>query len=224
MAYNVLLVEDDPMYLAMVSEYLTSAGYHVRQAITAHDGLTSIKSEPPHLLILDLNLPDKSGSTLLLEIRKNPATKSLPIIIMTGTDTGTDHNYLLRMGADAFLSKSTPQEQCIVTIEALFRRLEMDGFFLRMGGTILDQRHKSLYVNGVRVENLSLEEFEFLALLMEYLPAHVTSKEIARLVWKHKGFDIHEIESSLKTKLSKHQAIEISGDLISGYSLQDISQ
>ncbi|MFH1619668.1 MAG: response regulator transcription factor [bacterium] len=222
MSYNILLVEDDPNFAAMMSEHLTNAGYNVRQSMTVNDGLASIKSELPHLAVIDLNLPDRSGSSLLMDVRKNPATKSLPIIVLTGSGSETDYNYLLRMGADAFLFKSSPPEKCIVTIEALFRRLEIDGLFIRMENAVIDRRGKSVHINGVRMKNISPQEFDFLSLLAESSPKPVTSKEIySRLMPVHKNFDAYMTVSSLTTKLSRDSGIKISGDLTSGYSLRN---
>jgi len=83
MGHKILLVEDDKDLLFLMSKKLTDAGFDVVTSETGSDALERVTKDVPELVLLDILLPDIDGLTVLNEISKNPATKDLPVIILS---------------------------------------------------------------------------------------------------------------------------------------------
>ncbi|HSA32011.1 MAG TPA: response regulator [Candidatus Omnitrophota bacterium] len=80
---RILVVEDDASTLTMIRTGLSKAGYNVLEAHNGKDALLKIRLQIPDLILSDVYMPDMDGVDLLVAIRENPATKKIPIIIMT---------------------------------------------------------------------------------------------------------------------------------------------
>lgn len=83
MAKTVLIVDDSASMRQMVSFTLKNAGYTVIEAVDGADGLQKTKTAPPNMVITDLNMPRMDGIQLIRELRKNPGTKFIPIVMLT---------------------------------------------------------------------------------------------------------------------------------------------
>jgi len=81
---RVLIIDDDDMIRRLLQEHLSNEGYDVVAAPTAEEGYLLALADPPDLILLDVNLPDATGFQMCGRFRQNPATKSIPIIMMTG--------------------------------------------------------------------------------------------------------------------------------------------
>jgi CheY-like chemotaxis protein len=84
MPSRVLVVDDEASLLALIERILRQDGYEVTSVISGVLALEAIRKQLPDLIILDLNLPDMNGQDICEEVRKNPATQNIPIIILTG--------------------------------------------------------------------------------------------------------------------------------------------
>jgi DNA-binding response OmpR family regulator len=98
----VLVVEDEASIASFVALYLKNAGYTVRTAATGGEALAQMMSNPPALIILDLNLPDIDGIEICRRIRK---TGDVPILMLTARDEDVDKIIGLEVGADDYLTK-----------------------------------------------------------------------------------------------------------------------
>ncbi len=87
---SILLVDDEQDVLDSLSFFLTRNGYSVSVANTGTDGLRLAKENLPHLIILDLMLPDLDGSDVAVELLQNPATKNIPIVFLTSVFTKSE--------------------------------------------------------------------------------------------------------------------------------------
>ncbi len=103
---KILLVEDDEILAKVLYEELTDAGYGVKQAFDGEIGLALAKSEKPNLILLDILLPKKNGFDVLTELKKSPATRSVPVIILTNLGSDEDLKKGLQLGADDYIVKS----------------------------------------------------------------------------------------------------------------------
>jgi CheY-like chemotaxis protein len=126
---TVAVVEDDPGMLHMVAECLKEAGYRVVLASNAAEG-SRLLSARPDLLILDLLLPDRSGKEVLKEVRGQPETRDLPVLVISGS-TEVSADELRAAGADEFLTKPFSPTVLTDTVSRLLggsgRRGEADG-------------------------------------------------------------------------------------------------
>ena len=116
---KVLIVDDDQKLRALLTEYLTEFRY---QTATLSDGrriLSSIKTENPHIVILDIMLPHKDGFEILKEIR---TAFTVPVIMLTARGEDADRIVGLELGADDYLSKPFNPRELLARIRAVLRR------------------------------------------------------------------------------------------------------
>lgn len=83
MPRNVLVVDDDPDAREILTEILITLGLSVRQATNGLDALNKIMEEPPDMVILDLSMPHMDGTNVLAQLRANPETSDLPVLVFT---------------------------------------------------------------------------------------------------------------------------------------------
>jgi DNA-binding response OmpR family regulator len=102
---RVLMVDDDDAFRRWLREHLHAAGYEVLEAGAGSDGLTVAREQRPDLILLDWRMPDVSGVQVCRELRDDPRTIGIPIIIVTALHDLRDRHLALRAGADAFLAK-----------------------------------------------------------------------------------------------------------------------
>lgn len=120
---QILLVEDDPSIRAALGLALEDEGYEVLTAANGRDGLGSMQSERPDLVLLDLRLPDISGFEVCREIRKK---SNIPIIIVTAQTDTHDLVAGLEAGADDYVTKPINTKELAARIRAALRRLTRD--------------------------------------------------------------------------------------------------
>jgi len=102
----VLLVEDDPLLSGFVSSYLSLSGLRVRTAADRAGVVAGLSAQPlPHLVLLDVMLPDADGFDILLRMRQHPALKHIPVVMLTGKATRQAVIKGLVAGADGYLTK-----------------------------------------------------------------------------------------------------------------------
>lgn len=142
-------------------------------------------------LVLDANLPDLDGFTICRELRRDPATKSLPILMLTARTSERDRITGLELGADDYLTKPFSIRELVARINAILRRSQSpddDGVSFDDGHLRIDGRTLQVYVNGTEVR-LAKKEFELLWLLIRNRPAVVSRDRILSEVW-HMAEDV----------------------------------
>ena len=107
--HSILVVDDSPTDRHFLSELLLSQGYHVTAVDNGEAALAAIKSNPPHLVIMDVVMPGQNGFQATREIMRDPATRSLPVIICTSKNQETDRIWGIRQGARDFMVKPVDQ-------------------------------------------------------------------------------------------------------------------
>ncbi len=112
----VLVVDDEPHLCRLVRMVLEDAGYEVREAGSAPEALRLIREEPPALLLLDLMMPGRSGLDLLGEIRQQPATADLPVVVVTAVGVRQDLDQAATLGARATLAKPFSRAQLLQAV------------------------------------------------------------------------------------------------------------
>lgn len=103
--HRILLVEDHDAIRNAFAILLEDSGYHVRQATTAAEAVKAAEDFRPHLILLDLGLPDDSGLNVARAIRANPDTRDSFVIAITGRATEADQAACVSAGCDDFLVK-----------------------------------------------------------------------------------------------------------------------
>ena len=103
---KVLIIEDDRFLLKLYADKLGREGFEVLSSLTGEEGLNKVSVEKPDLIILDLILPGKNGFEVLSELKLNPGTKDIPVIILTNLGQEADIKKGLELGADTYLVKT----------------------------------------------------------------------------------------------------------------------
>lgn len=102
---KILFIEDESALQRAVTGVLAQEGFEVRSALTGEAGLALAKAERPDLILLDLVLPEKDGFAVLEELKKDPATGGIPVIIMSNLERSEDVEKALSRGATTYLVK-----------------------------------------------------------------------------------------------------------------------
>ncbi|SNX29534.1 two component transcriptional regulator, winged helix family [Polynucleobacter meluiroseus] len=141
MSHRILIVEDEPSIAELLAINLSHAGYEVDRAFQADEAAAMMRLNPPHLLILDWMLPGKSGVQFSKELRANPKTQSLPIIMLTAKSDELDKIQGLDAGADDYVTKPFSPKELIARVKALLRRqgaIVVDQPLLTVGPIMID--------------------------------------------------------------------------------------
>jgi two-component system cell cycle response regulator DivK len=105
MTYVILLVEDNERNLKLLRDVLDYAGYAVRVARTGEDGITLAASEPPDLVLMDLQLPGIDGMEALRRLRESPRTAGIPVVAVTAQAMKHDRERALDAGFNGYIEK-----------------------------------------------------------------------------------------------------------------------
>jgi CheY-like chemotaxis protein len=105
MNYVILVVEDNERNLKLVRDVLEYAGYDVRVARTGEDGITLAVSEPPDLVLMDLQLPGIDGMEALRRLRESPRTAGIPVVAVTAQAMKQDRERALAAGFNGYVEK-----------------------------------------------------------------------------------------------------------------------
>lgn len=120
---RILVVEDETRIAKIVSAYLQRDGYQVLQADDGKKALEIASAEMPDLIVLDLMLPEISGWDVCRELRRNPKTARVAIIMATARDDVSDRIVGLELGADDYIVKPYDAKELIARVHAVLRRV-----------------------------------------------------------------------------------------------------
>jgi two-component system phosphate regulon response regulator PhoB len=118
----VLVVEDEPDIAELIVHHLAREGYEVIRAGTGEDGLELARTKRPTLILLDLMLPDIDGLEVCRQIRTEPATQSIAILMLTAKSEEADIIVGLQLGADDYVTKPFSPKVLVARVKALLRR------------------------------------------------------------------------------------------------------
>jgi DNA-binding response OmpR family regulator len=181
----IYIVEDERDIADLVEHYLKKEGFKSEAISDGQKALERIRRQPPDLLVLDLMLPGLDGLELCRILRAEPATKRLPIIMLTARAEETDKIVGLEMGADDYLTKPFSPKELMARIRAIFRRNqppEEAKAVLNYGKIMLDGERHVVSISKKEVE-LTAKEFGLLEYLLKR-PGRVLSREqILNAVW-----------------------------------------
>jgi two-component system phosphate regulon response regulator PhoB len=169
MSATILVVEDDPAVQALLRYSLEQSGHKVEMAADAETALRLVDERLPDLAILDWMLPGASGLVLARQLRQNPRTRPLPIIMLTARADEADKISGLEGGADDYITKPFSPRELVARIKALLRRRapEHAGMALEAGGLVLDPVTHRVTLHN---EDVALGPTEFR--LLQFFLAH----------------------------------------------------
>ncbi|MHB1921521.1 MAG: response regulator transcription factor [Chitinophagaceae bacterium] len=182
-AGKILIVDDEVDILEIISYNLKNAGY---LTITAQDGEEAIlkaKAFGPHLIILDIMMPNKNGLETCNEIRELPQFKETMIIFLTALQDEKSEINGLNIGADDYIAKPIKPKLLVSRINALFRRMyKPEDRVMQFGDLTIDQEKYTVSHQGKEII-LAKKEFELLQLLASKPGRVFLRNEILNQVW-----------------------------------------
>jgi len=181
---KILLVDDEPDILEIVGYNLANEGY---QIITAENGVEAVKKakkELPHLIILDVMMPEMDGIEACENIRKNPDLKDTIITFLTAR--GEDYSQLAGFdaGADDYITKPIKPKVLVSKVQALLRRFKQEEVIdsVKIGNLVINRDEYKIILKGNEIV-LPRKEFELLSLLASKPGKVFKRDEILDKVW-----------------------------------------
>lgn len=178
--YKILLVDDEPDILEFLSYNLKKEGYLVFTAINGKEAITIAKKERPHLIILDVMMPDMDGIETCREIREQEGLKDIVIAFLTARNEDYSQIAGFDVGADDYINKPIKPRVLVSRIKALLRRGSSAPSAvtekLDLGGLKIDRERYLIVKDNVDI-SLPKKEFELLALLASK-PGKVFTREV----------------------------------------------
>ena len=205
MAERLLIIDDDARLAAMVSDYLSAAGFVVDRRFTGREGLAALERAAYDAVILDVMLPDIDGLEVCRLIRARATT---PILMLTARGEETDRIVGLEIGADDYLPKPFNPRELQARIRAITRRgraaPSADGA-LRFGRLQIDRASRTVRLDGDE-RTLTSHQFDLLAALAENAGRVLNRERLMDLV---KGEELDAFDRSIDVHISRiRSAIE----------------
>lgn len=203
---TILLVDDEPGIISVVSSYLEREDYLVLAADCGYKALEIFRREQPDLIILDLMLPDISGQDVCRSVRQ---ISNVPIIMLTARVEETDILEGLKIGADDYVTKPFSPRQLLARVSALLRRsgqvYEQESDIIRYGGICISTAQHKVVCSGREI-HLTPVEFRLLTALASH-PRKVFTRE--ELILQVFGPDFNGTDRSIDSHIKNlRQKIE----------------
>ena len=209
---RLLVVDDEPTILELLSASLRYAGFDVRTAATGNEALQALHSYEPDLLVLDVMMPDLDGFTVARRLRADGAR--IPVLFLTARDATEDKVTGLTLGGDDYVTKPFSLEEVVARIRAVLRRtsdlsLGKPPSRMSFADLELDEDSHEVWKAGTAV-SLSPTEFKLLRYFM-LNPGRVLSKaQILDHVWNYDfGGDANVVESYVSYLRRKVDTAEV---------------
>ena len=178
----VYLVEDDADIREMEVYALSSAGLSVEAFAESTAFFAALRIRTPDLVLLDIMLPGTDGLGVLKRLRAEPATRTIPIIMVTAKTAEADKVKGLDSGADDYLSKPFGIMELVSRCKALLRRAHRQSAVLAFESIMLDDDRHRVTVNGDEIE-LTFKEYGLLKYMLSNLGMSVTRDQLMEAVW-----------------------------------------
>jgi len=198
----ILVVDDEPQILRALQTNLRGAGYEVETAATAEQALAAAALREPEAVILDLVLPDRSGTEVCRELR---TWSSVPVIVLSAIGDESEKVAALDAGADDYVTKPFGMAELLARLRAAMRRVPAASEpVVEVGELRVDIPDRSVTVGGRPVQ-LTPNEFDLLRLFVQHRGKLLTHKTILREVWgpayDAESHYLHVYVSQLRRKL-----------------------
>ncbi len=193
---RILVVDDEPNILDVISMALRFQGFEVGTAATGQEALAGVRSFKPHLMLLDIMLPDMEGFEVAQRLGAERA--ELPIVFLTARDTTEDKVRGLTMGGDDYVTKPFSLEELVARIRAILRRVGLDGnesSRIVFDDLELDDDTREVTRAGRHIE-LTDTEYRLLRYLMRNPRRVLTRAQLLDHVWSYDfGGDARVLET-----------------------------
>ena len=194
----IYVVEDDDSIRKLVVYTLQSQAFEAKGFESSRPFYEAMQQKLPELVLLDIMLPDEDGISILKQLRCNPTTAHLPVIMLTARDTEYDRVEGLDAGADDYISKPFGMMELIARIRAVLRRsnTESPQTTYQMGELAVYRDRHEVFVAGEKIA-LTYKEFMLLQLMLENKERVMTREVLLDRIWRlgsereNRTLDVH---------------------------------
>ncbi len=195
---QILVVEDEQPIREMVAYALRRAGYEVAEAATSQDARVRLADQRPDLMLVDWMLPDMSGLELTRQVKRDPQTRDVPIIMLTARAAEGDKVAGLDGGADDYVTKPFSPRELLSRINAVLRRggAAEEGDLLQAAGLTMDRASHRVSRDGREV-TLGPTEYRMLEFFMQNPERVYSRSQLLDRVWggnvyiEERTIDVH---------------------------------
>ena len=210
MQHTVLIVDDEADVVDLLRYKLHGAGFKVLIADNGLLALRTAREHRPDLIVLDLMLPEMSGEDVCRELKKDPDTAAIPVLMLTAKGQSSERIAGLEIGADDYITKPFSPRELVLRAEAVLRRVrggEQRGEQIEISGFTIDRANLEISQGGKTLD-LTTTEFKLLYLLLERR-GRVQSRETLLFdVWGYtNAIDTRTVDTHirrLREKLGAH--------------------
>ena len=207
--HRILIVEDEQDIADLIGFNLQRAGFEVLKAHDGVEGTETALRERPDLIVLDLMLPGRDGYAVFRELRRDPRTVSIPVIMLTARAQTEDRIQGLEIGADDYLTKPFSPKELTLRIQAILKRADAPpgSVDFTHGPFRFDKNALKFYLDQEPAE-LTSTEFKLLLFLCERSGTPQDRNELLRTIWGYsdaahsRTLDTHM--KRLRQKLGPH--------------------
>jgi len=193
----------------IATDLLEPEGYIVTSSNHPAEGLKKIRGGPPDLILLDVRLPDMDGYQVLKELKGDPRTKGVPVVMVSVKSDESDIVVGLEMGAEDYITKPFRRRELLARVKTVLRRIHAvpDPERLQVGDIVLDYGSYTATI-GRKALTLTPKEFELLGFFLRMQGRILTRATISEAVWgieftgTSRTIDVHV--DQLRRKLGKH--------------------
>lgn len=201
---KILIVDDENDIAELISDILEDEGYSTTIKNSGNDAIAEIKENDYDLILLDVMMPDISGTEVCANIRNHTSS---PIIFVTAKTTLSSKLVGFEVGADDYITKPFVNEELVARVKAHLRREERiekknNNNVIEIGEIKLNKESFEVYKNGNLI-TLSTKEFELLSYLMENAGIVLSKEQIYQSVWKNNYGDIGTVAVNIKSLRNK---------------------
>lgn len=207
----IYCVEDDSSIRELEIYTLTSMQLEAQGFANATSFFSALKEQEPQLVILDVMLPDMDGTAILKNLRQNPKTKHIPVIMATAKDSEMDKIKALDGGADDYLTKPFSMMEMVARVKAVLRRCSNNpSNEIKVGLVTINQERHAVYVENKEI-SLTNKEYELLLVLCKHVGRVYERDTLLDLIWGDnldvfsRTLDVHI--RTLRSKLLSQEGI-----------------
>ncbi len=185
MAQSIYIADDEPSIRRLVSVALRDEGYKTEEFSDGVTLLAALRHTLPDLVVLDWMMPEPDGLEVCRRLRADPATRPVPVLMLTARSDEGDRVAGLTVGADDYLSKPFSLRELAARAKALIRRkeyLSAQPRLLRAGGLTMNLDSRQADLEGRPLE-LTAKEFDLLSFLMRHSGQVLTREQLLDTVW-----------------------------------------
>ncbi len=198
---KILVVDDEPEAVELLEFNLRQAGYDVVAAKDGAEALKKARAVLPGVIVLDLMLPEVDGLEVCKMLRRDPATATIPVMMVTAKAAEIDRILGLELGADDYLTKPFSPRELVLRVKKILERgraAEQEHDSLRFGNLLIDTPRHLVSWRGKQIE-LTATEFKLLTVLAQRRGRVQSRDQLLRDVWEYNSLiDTRTVDTHMR--------------------------